>query len=638
MAEQTEHTQQHSTMQDYIVTARKWRPQRFMDVVGQDHVSTTLRNAVLTGRIHHAYMFNGPRGVGKTTSARVLAKAVNCPHLSHEGEPCGVCESCVEITAGRSYDVIEIDGASNNSVDDIRTLRENAKYPPTTGKYKLYIIDEVHMLSTSAFNALLKILEEPPKHLLFVFATTEPHKVPATILSRCQRFDFRRMQIEEIAHHLRMIATAEQITADDESLVIIAKKGDGSMRDSQSIFDQAVAFCGMNLDYQHVNEALNLIDTEFFFTVSHAIRTHDVASMLSIARDVFMRGYDMQECLLGLAEHFRNILTVKATGTTDLIELAQSQKVLYRQEAEYFIQADVLRLLSLVMITEKDLRSSPQPRLRFEFALVQMAQLDSTIEIGAIIQELRAWKKKGNTADTGTANTTPQRQIETRSASAPTASQTRPSAPSKDRQTSTNATVSDPKTSYDVPSAHQQSSTDSTMLPASNKSALQQHTMQAISGDALQQGWDHFCTSAPLSDILKNYLTSGLFDISFTDATIHIDSLQPVLAANLYDHRTELTTQAQAYFHGDIRIMLNGQEKNSSISSSTKGFTAGKKEVSKTDSTNQSGISTPKSHTPIPPKSEGNSPLAVSSVELKDVHPLDQAILQHFQAVEISLR
>ncbi|MCS6807554.1 MAG: DNA polymerase III subunit gamma/tau [Bacteroidota bacterium] len=386
---------EHTRVEEqYLVTARKWRPQRFADVVGQEHVCRTLRNAVQSHRVHHAYIFNGPRGVGKTTTARILAKAVNCESLTEDSEPCNRCSSCIEISSGRSLDVIEIDGASNNSVDDIRKLRENVKYPPIKGKYKLYIIDEVHMLSTSAFNALLKTLEEPPRHLIFVFATTEPHKVPATILSRCQRFDFRRMQIDDVSTQLRYIAEQEGIHIDDESLTVIAKKSDGSMRDAQSIFDQVVAFCGHHVEYARVNEALNLIDGELYFTLGRAIRNHDVASVLNIVREIFLRGYDMQECLHGLAEHFRNILTVLATGSSALIEASKVHRQQYAEEAQYFTQADVLQYMTIIMNTDQALRFAPQPRLRFEFALVEMAKLDAAVQISELLAELAEIKKK----------------------------------------------------------------------------------------------------------------------------------------------------------------------------------------------------------------------------------------------------
>jgi DNA polymerase-3 subunit gamma/tau len=380
--------------EEYIVTARKWRPLRFSDIIGQEHVSKTLKNAISSGRIHHALLFSGPRGVGKTTTARIFARAVNCT-APEDFEPCNKCESCTTVLDNRSMDVIEIDGASNNSVDDIRKLRESAKYPPTSGKFKIYIIDEVHMLSTSAFNALLKTLEEPPPHLLFIFATTESHKLPATILSRCQRFDFRSMTIDDIVGQLKFIAGREEITVDEESLIAISKKADGSMRDGQSIFDQVVAFCGTDIDYKSMANALRLIDRDFFFRISDAVKDKDVGEMYSVARDVMTRGYDMKTCLGGLLEHFRNMMTVKVAAGIDYIESSDSYRERYRAEACFFSKTDLLRYMNLTAKTQYELRFAPQPRLRFELALVQLASMDNAVDIGELINEIKELKKNG---------------------------------------------------------------------------------------------------------------------------------------------------------------------------------------------------------------------------------------------------
>jgi DNA polymerase-3 subunit gamma/tau len=383
--------------EEYLVTARKWRPLQFKDIVGQEHITITLKNAIKSGRIHHAYLFSGPRGVGKTTTARIYARAINCLNPK-DFEPCNECDSCKAVLEGRSMDVIEIDGASNNSVDDIRKLRENAKYPPISGNYKMYVIDEVHMLSTSAFNALLKTLEEPPKHLLFVFATTEAHKVLPTILSRCQRFDFRRMENDSIIQQIKFIAGKENITIDDESMNAIAQKADGSMRDSQSIFDQVVAFCGNDIKYSELANALHLIDKEFFFRISSSIKEKNLKDLFSLTNDIMTKGYDLQECLSGLLEHFRNILTIKVTGNTNLISDSESLKNKYKIESEKFEKNDILRILNLIANTEQTLRYSPQPKIRFEMALVQLASMDSVVDISQLIHEISDLKKKALTA------------------------------------------------------------------------------------------------------------------------------------------------------------------------------------------------------------------------------------------------
>ncbi|MER3328522.1 MAG: DNA polymerase III subunit gamma/tau [Candidatus Kapaibacterium sp.] len=375
-----------SESKEFLVTARKWRPRLYSDVVGQGHITKTLKNSISSDRVHHAYLFSGPRGVGKTTTARIHAIALN--NHTDDYEPDLNSELAKQLGEGRAMDIIEIDGASNNSVDDVRRLRENAKYPPVNGKYKVYIIDEVHMLSDSAFNALLKIIEEPPPHLVFILATTEPQKIPATILSRCQRYNFRRMEIEEIVEQLSMIADAEGLVIDEESLQIIARKGDGSMRDSQSIFDQAIAFCGRDIKYTELASALNLIDEMFYFRISAAIINHDIKEIFAISNEIVTHGYDVKECMSGLLEHFRNTLTVVTTTKTDLIKTSKAFKAKYVELAHNMAKADLLRLMELASRTENDLRFASSPSIKFETALVQMASMDKAKDIESLLKEV----------------------------------------------------------------------------------------------------------------------------------------------------------------------------------------------------------------------------------------------------------
>ena len=380
-------------MTEYLVTARKWRPMKFEDVVGQGHVTVTLRNAITTNRLAHAYLFGGPRGVGKTTTARLLAKAVNCLH-PRDSNPDNECELCQEITDGRSFDVLEIDGASNRGVDEIRNLRESVRYTPAKGKYKVYIIDEVHMLTKEAFNALLKTLEEPPPHILFIFATTELHKVPATILSRCQRFDFRRIAIEEIIANLKAIAQEEKLKIDEDSLLLIAKKGDGSLRDSQSMFDQVVSLCGTSITHDQILQALNIVDQEMFFRCTDLIKARNAKGALELVEEINLRGYDIKEFLAGLNEHLRNMLIAKTTESTLLIEASDVLKKRYAEEAKSFSIVDLLRLQRLVNGTESAIRWSTQPRFKLEADIIQMVMLPKAAEVGELVQQIDALKKK----------------------------------------------------------------------------------------------------------------------------------------------------------------------------------------------------------------------------------------------------
>jgi DNA polymerase III subunit gamma/tau len=379
----------------YQVTARKWRPMIFDDVVGQSHVTNTLRNAIASHRVAHAYIFSGTRGCGKTTTARILARSLNCLSPLNQN-PDNTCEVCKEIIEGRGLDVIEIDGASNRGVEEIRNLRDSVRYTPTRGNYKIYIIDEVHMLTKEAFNALLKTLEEPPTHVVFVFATTEVHKVPMTILSRCQRFDFRRIAVEEIVHTLTTIAYAENITIENDALMVIAKRADGSLRDAQSIFDQVRSFCGSDIKTVELLKAFNVVDQEIYFRVSDILRNHDTSGAIQLVDEVIKSGYDLREFVGGLTEHLRNLLVVRSTETTQLIEVSENYKKRYEKEASQFTEQDMLRYIKQTNELDQALRWAAQPRYRLEAGLIQMAKMESSVQIGELLQQIELFKKKMN--------------------------------------------------------------------------------------------------------------------------------------------------------------------------------------------------------------------------------------------------
>ncbi len=377
----------------YQVTARKWRPMVFEDVVGQSHITNTLVNAIKTKRVAHAYIFSGQRGCGKTTTARILAKALNCSSPA-DANPDNACDVCVEITEGRSLDVIEIDGASNRGVEEIRNLRESVRYAPARGKTKVYIIDEVHMLTKEAFNALLKTLEEPPPHVVFIFATTEIHKVPTTILSRCQRFDFRRIATDKILARLKYIAHEENVSIDDDALLIIAKKGDGSLRDAQSIFDQVRSFCGNTITAADAQEVLHVLDLELFFRVTDLVKAKNVRGAIDLVDEIVRSGYDIREFLNGLSEHFRNLLVVRTTESTELVEASDGFKKRYQTEAEAFLENDLLRLIKLTVDLEQLVRWSSQPRYKLEAGLLQMVKMNSAVQVEELLKQIDDLKKK----------------------------------------------------------------------------------------------------------------------------------------------------------------------------------------------------------------------------------------------------
>lgn len=362
-------------MENYIVSARKYRPSTFESVVGQRALTTTLKNAIATGKLAHAYLFCGPRGVGKTTCARIFAKTINCMHPTAEGEACNECESCTAFNEQRSYNIHELDAASNNSVDDIRQLVEQVRIPPQIGKYKVYIIDEVHMLSASAFNAFLKTLEEPPRHAIFILATTEKHKILPTILSRCQIYDFSRISVEDTVAHLAYVASKEGITAEPEALNVIALKADGGMRDALSIFDQVVSFTGGHITYQSAIENLNVLDYEYYFRLTDQLLENKISDALLLLNDVLNKGFDGSHFITGLASHFRDLLVSKDPATTSLLEVGASIRDRYQAQAQKCPVPFLYKAMKLCNDCDLNYRMSKNKRLLVELTLIQVGQL-----------------------------------------------------------------------------------------------------------------------------------------------------------------------------------------------------------------------------------------------------------------------
>ena len=362
-------------MKEYIVSARKYRPMTFDTVVGQSALTTTLKNAVKSGKLAHAYLFCGPRGVGKTTCARIFAKAINCEHPTESGEACNNCESCQSFNEQRSYNIFELDAASNNGVEHIKTLMEQTRIPPQMGKYKVFIIDEVHMLSTAAFNAFLKTLEEPPAHVIFILATTEKHKILPTIISRCQIYDFERMTVSNIVGYLKEVAEKEGITYEEEALNVIAEKADGGMRDALSIFDQAASFCQGNITYEKVLDDLNVLDSENYFNIIDLALENKVAETMVLLNNVIAKGFDGGHLIGGLAKHVRNVLMAKDDSTLSLLEVSDQQRQRYKEQAAKCPAPFLYKALKLMNQCDINYRQSSNKRLLVELTLIQVAQI-----------------------------------------------------------------------------------------------------------------------------------------------------------------------------------------------------------------------------------------------------------------------
>ena len=395
-------------MSEFIVSARKYRPQKFSDVIGQAHVSQTLKNALRTDHIAHAFLFCGPRGVGKTTNARILAKILNCTNRTPDFEACGTCDSCRAFSQSASFNIFELDAASNNSVEHVRSLVDQTRIPPQQGKYKVFIIDEVHMLSSSAFNAFLKTLEEPPAHAIFILATTEKHKIIPTILSRCQIFDFRRIQIPDIVSHLQTICVAEGITADPDALHIIAQKADGALRDALSIFDRIVSASVDNtIHYADVIENLNVLDYDYFFKMTDALLSEDLPSVLNTFEDVMRRGFEGDTFIVGLAEHLRNILVSKDLQTLQLLEVGENLKQRYQNQAALSSTSFILTALNLCNDCDVNYKMARYKRLHVEMALIKMTYIGRAVDLSAVPQQMLVEKKTNVGSKLETKSTTP---------------------------------------------------------------------------------------------------------------------------------------------------------------------------------------------------------------------------------------
>ena len=409
-------------MDNYIVSARKYRPSTFRSVVGQKSLTTTLKNAIQSNKLAHAYLFCGPRGVGKTSCARIFAKTINCLNPTADGEACNVCESCRAFNEQRSYNIHELDAASNNSVDDIRTLIDQVRIPPPIGKYKVFIIDEVHMLTTAAFNAFLKTLEEPPHHALFILATTEKHKVLPTILSRCQIYDFSRISIADMVEHLQYVSSQEGVTAEPEALNVIAQKADGGMRDALSIFDQVVSFTNGNITYQAVIDNLNVLDYEYYFRLTDAILSGNVRASLLILNEILGKGFDGQNIITGLAGHFRDLLVCRDESTLVLFEVGASIRERYKEMAKHCPDQLLFKAIELANTCDLNYRASRNKRLLLELTLIQLCQLTQVAaddKKKALIEPIAGTNPSSQAVNSGKPQQPPQAPSVTAAAGAP---------------------------------------------------------------------------------------------------------------------------------------------------------------------------------------------------------------------------
>lgn len=557
-------------MDNYIVSARKYRPTTFRSVVGQRSLTTTLLNAIATNKLAHAYLFCGPRGVGKTTCARIFAKTINCLTPTAEGEACNQCESCIAFNEQRSYNIHELDAASNNSVEDIRSLIDQVRIPPQIGKYKVYIIDEVHMLSQAAFNAFLKTLEEPPHHAIFILATTEKHKILPTILSRCQIYDFSRITIKDIVEHLEYVASQENVTFEVDALNILAQKADGGMRDALSIFDQAVSFTGGNVTYKAVIENLNVLDYEYYFRLTDNILTNNVVECLLILDEILNKGFDGHNVITGIASHFRDLLLCKDPRTATMFEVGASIRQRYIDTAAKCSNDFLYKAIEIVNDCDLKYRASRNKRLLSDLTLIQLCQLSLPQALG----EDQKKKQVISPINPNNGNSQPVQQTNNNQQQIPSSSQQQ----QKNQQPNIAAnpkTVTAPNTVRQTTSSSKPQSAGvgglGISLSALNQKKNQQEEVVVVetekmsenfTADQLLLEWKQYAESLTEEHHLKNTMLNCLPEL-LNKTTFEIVVNNPVQEQRLLDHGVDiLSNLKQKLRNTDIKMQIRISEDN----------------------------------------------------------------------------